>query len=124
MEKALAHVPGVAQGIAPRLRPDGQAVGFRADRDRLDVAGGDFDGIDELVEAPGQPEIFSVGADIAHVRAAAAGNRNIPLDLSRGKIEHRYAALALGLGVAHVSAAIGDIELLAVPAGIDAMRPA
>src|SRR5258708_14004346 len=97
---------------------------FRAHRNRLDVAGCDFDGIDELVEAPGQPEIFSVGADIAHVRAAAAGNGNIPFDLARGKIEHRYAALALGLGVAHMGAAIGDVELLAVPAGIEAMCPA
>ena len=108
---ALTQIAGVAERIAAGLRPDGEAVRLAADLDLVDLAGRGVDAIDLVVEAAAQPEIFAVGADIAHVGAAAAGDRPGLHHLARGELDHRDAALGDALRDHHlVGAAVGDIE--------------
>src|SRR5262249_44443420 len=116
-----AHIARMTQGIAAGLWPDGQAVGLHPDRDAFDRTILRIDRIDDVVEAARQPEIFAVGADIAHIGAATTRDRPVGDDLAAGEIDHRDAALAMRLAMDMVRAAIGDIELGAVTAGIEAM---
>ena len=88
----LAHVAGVAERVAAGLRPDGQAVRLLPDRDFRDCPGRRVDVVDDIVVAPGQPQLFAVGADIAHVGAAAARDRPGFFDRPCGKIDDRDAA--------------------------------
>src|ERR1700680_3711307 len=110
-QKPLTHIPGMAERIAARLRPDGKPVRFGADGNGFHVAARDIDRVDDFVIAARQPEIFSISADISHVGAAAAGNGYIAFDFAGGKVDDRYAALAVRLDIVHMAAAIGDIEL-------------
>jgi seryl-tRNA synthetase len=79
--RCLAHVAGVPERIPPGLRPNGQAVRLRADLDRLHIAVRRVEHVDDVVVAAGQPQLLAVGADVAHVGAAAAGDRPRRLDL-------------------------------------------
>jgi hypothetical protein len=47
----LAHVPGMTEGIAPRLRPDGESVRHAAHRNRLHRAVVGVEGVDGAVIA-------------------------------------------------------------------------
>src|SRR5690242_15330436 len=68
---SLAHVAGVAERIAARLRPDAQTVRPCADRDaRKQPSGSGRDRIHLAVVAAGEPEHPAVRGDAAHVRAA------------------------------------------------------
>src|SRR6185436_10868494 len=62
----LPHVPGVPERVPPRLRPYGEAVRLAADRDRLDLARGRVDHVDDVVVAAGEPQGLAVHADVAH----------------------------------------------------------
>src|SRR5205823_2336566 len=113
----------VAERVAAGLRPDGEAVRLAADLDLVDLAGGRLDAIDHVVEAAREPEIFAVGAGIAHVGAAAARDRPGLHHLGGGEVDHRHAAARDTTADHHlVGAAVGDVELLAVAAGIEAVR--
>src|SRR6185312_10224887 len=116
-----AHDAGMPQRVAARLRPHRQAVRLGTDLDLADLAGGGVDRINHVVEAAGQPQRLAVGADVAHVRAAAAGDRPVRHHLARGEVDHRYAALALARPVDLVRAADGDVELAAVAARVQAV---
>jgi len=50
-----AQVARMPEGIAPRLRPDGEAVGLGFNRDAFDAARCRVDGVDDVVEAAGKP---------------------------------------------------------------------
>src|SRR5438093_574011 len=93
-----------------------------ADPDIGDGAARRVDRIDDIVVAPGQPEQLSVGADIAHVGAAAARYRPIGDDRSGLEIEHRDAAGSTAPAAHAMRAAVGDVELGAVAARIEAVR--
>src|SRR5207245_6734469 len=100
-----------------------QAMRLAADLDLVDLARGGVDAIDLVVEAAAQPQVFTVGADIAHVGTAAVGNRPGRHHLARGELDHRHAASGVAFLDHHlVGAAVGDIEKLAVAAGIEAVR--
>ena len=72
--EVLAHYSSVSKRIAPGLRPDRKAVWFGSDRDRFHGRGRRIDRVDNLVEASGEPQKFTVRTDISHVGAAAPGN--------------------------------------------------
>src|SRR5258708_39182700 len=92
---ALPHIPRMPQRIAPRLRPDREAMRHAADGDRLHRSVRRVDGVDGAVVAGGEPQRLAVSADIAHVRAAAIGDRPVGDDFPAPEIVHRYAAGAL-----------------------------
>src|SRR6185369_13400067 len=118
----LAQVPRVAERVASWLRPDGQPMRLAADGNHLHRAGPCVDRVDDVVVASRKPQRLAVGADVAHVGAAAAWNRPVGFDLAGSEIEDRYAPLAMRSAMDLVGAAIGDVELLPVAAGIEAMR--
>src|SRR5450830_949172 len=112
----------MAQRVAARLWPDGQAVRLLAYFYLRHGTVVRIDAVDHIVEAARQPQILAVGADVAHVGAAAARNRPLRNHFFGGEIDHADAALALALAVDAVRAAVSDIQLLAVAARVQAMR--
>src|SRR3984893_17146475 len=122
MTQTSSHVSGVAERVAARLRPYRQPVRLLAYRNALYRAVRRIDVVDDVVEPAGQPELFSVHADIAHVGAAAAGDRPSVLDLASREIENHDAALAVRLAACRVRAAVGDVQLLAVAARVQSVR--
>src|SRR5690242_18826495 len=90
---ASAHVAGVAEGVRPRLWPHREPVRLAADGDGgEDGAAGRIDGVDDTVVPPTQPKHPAVDADVAHVRAPAAGDRPRGDELLGGEVEHRHRA--------------------------------
>src|SRR5690348_6828233 len=112
----------MAEGIAAGLRPYRQSMRLLAHRGGLYRAAGRVDIVDDIVEPPGQPELLSVDADIAHIGAAAAGDRPDMLDLASREVENRDATLAVRRPARRVRAAVRDIELLAVAARVEPVR--
>src|SRR5450755_195484 len=119
--KDSAQIPGMPQRVAPRLRPDREPVRLAPDLDLVDRAARRVDAIDDVVEAPGQPQVLAVGADVAHVGAAAARDRPVLQHLAAAEIEHRNAARPVALAVDLVTAAVGNVEALAIAARIEAV---
>src|SRR5260370_15724481 len=117
----LAHVSGVAERIAAGLRPHREPVRFLAHRDGLYRAARRVDVVNDIVEPPGQPELLSVDADIAHVGTATAGDRPDVLDLAGREVENRDATLAVRRPARRVRAAVGDIKFLAVAARVQSV---
>src|SRR5262249_31821470 len=70
-----AHVAGVAERVAPGLRPHREAVRLLADGNGHHFAGRRVDHVHDVVVAPGEPQTLAVHADVAHVGAAALGAR-------------------------------------------------
>ncbi len=101
--------------------PDRQAVRHAADGDRLDRAVGGVDRIDRGVVARREPQRGAVGAHIAHVGAAAVGDRPVGDDFAALEVDHRNAAGALADAGKIVRAAVGHIEALSVAARIEAV---
>ena len=96
----LAQDPGVAERVAPGLRPHAQSVRPVADGDRgTEVAGAGVDRVHDRVVAPAQPERVAVGRDTSHV--GARGQRQLPLldHAPRPEADDRDRA---GLAVGHV----------------------
>src|SRR5205823_1854382 len=105
--------PGVAQRVAARLRPDAQPVRLQPDRDLgQQVAVGGGDGVDDVVVAPGHPEHLPVRGQVAHVRAAAAGDPPGGDDLPGREADHGDRAVA----------PVGHVEVAGVAAGVEAVR--
>src|SRR5258708_39547553 len=100
----------MAERIPAWLGPDGQAMWLAADLYLVDGARGRVAAIDDVVEPARQPEIFAVGADIAHVGTAAAGNRPGLHDLAGREVHHRDAALAAAAARHLLGAPTGDLE--------------
>jgi hypothetical protein len=96
-------------------------MGLDADLDGLDGARGGVENVDDVVITGGEPELLAVRADIAHVRAAAAGDGPGDIDLLGGEVQHGDAAGPALLAMDHVRAAVGDVELPAVAAGVEAV---
>src|ERR1017187_7529838 len=71
---------------------DREPVRLSPDLDLVDRTALGIDAIDNIVEAAGEPQVSPVGADIAHVGAAAAGDRPVLNDLAACEIEHPDAA--------------------------------
>src|SRR4051812_19211837 len=70
---ASSHVPRMAERISAWLGPDRETVGLAADGDAVgELARFGVEHINLVVVAAGDPELFSVNADIAHVGTAAA----------------------------------------------------
>src|SRR5678815_1942271 len=101
----------MAERVAARLRPDREAVRLLADLDLVDRALRRLDPVDDVVVAAREPQVFAVGADVAHVGAAAARDRPGLLDLAGGEVDHGDAAWAARLAADLVAAAVGDVEL-------------
>src|SRR5208283_5478369 len=121
-EGRLPHVARVAERIAPRLRPYGEAVRHAADGNRLHRAVVGVEGIDDAVVATREPKPFAVGAQIPHVGASPSRNRPGRDHFAGGEVEHRDAALAVLDPGDVMRAAIGDIELGSIAARIEAVR--
>lgn len=95
---------------------------FQADFDLLlHLARRRIENINNIIEAAGEPEIFSVGADVAHVGAAAAGDGPVRFDFARREVDDGYAAWAAFRSVDFGGTAVGDVEFLAVAARIEAV---
>src|SRR5882724_7874962 len=120
---SLAHISGVAEGVPAGLRPDREAMGLFPDGDLGHLAGRGVEDVDDVVIASGEPELLAVGADIAHVRAPAPGNRPVGLDPARGEVDHGDAALAARRTMHVVRATVGDVELGPVAARVEPVRP-
>ena len=71
----LAHVARVAERVTTGLWLHSQPVRLFADRNGSDCASSRIDVVDDIVTPSRQPQLLAVGADIAHIGAAAAGNR-------------------------------------------------
>src|SRR3954454_20977177 len=119
----LPHVAGVAERVAPGLGPHGESVGLRTDLDLGDVAGRGVDRVDDVVVATAEPQRLAVVAHVAHVGAAPAGDRPGGDDLAGGEVEHRHAAGAVRRTTDVAAATVGDVELGAVSARVEAVRP-
>src|ERR1700730_447182 len=114
MTQTSSHVSGVAERVAARLRPYRQPVRLLAHWNALYPAVRRIDVVDDVVEPAGQPELLSVHADIAHIGAAAAGDRPSGLDLVGRDVDNNDAALAVRRAARRMRAAVGDVQLLAV----------
>src|SRR5207302_11457887 len=108
-----AHIAGVTERIAARLRPHRQSMRLGADAYRPDRSTCGVDGVDDVVVAAGDPQQLAVGADVSHVGAAAARDRPRRLDFAGPEIEHRHASFALRRSVDLVRTAVVTAELLA-----------
>src|SRR4051812_46560449 len=101
---------------------------FRSDLDLLDRAGGRVEGINLAIEAAGQPELFSIGADIAHVGAAAAGDRPLRDHRAGCEVDDGYTTRPMRAGPVHLArATVGYEKPGSIPAdgktvGADAGR--
>src|SRR3972149_6671354 len=103
---ALAHVPGVTERVAARLGPDGEPVRLLAHRDGPDLAWRGVDGVDDVVVTAREPQHLAVGAQVAHVGAAAAGNGPRCYDPVRDEVDDGHAPLAVR-GAGHGGGAAG-----------------
>src|SRR3990172_2704783 len=121
--RALAHVPGVTERVAARLGPDGEPVRLLAHRDGPDLACRGVDGVDDVLVTPKKPQHLAVGAQVAHVGAAAAGNGPRCDDSVRDEVDDGHAPLAVR-GAVHVrGAAVGGVQLRRVPTRVEPVRP-
>src|SRR5271166_2428212 len=118
----LAHVARMPERVAPGLRPDGEPVRLAADGNGLDQAVVGVEGVDDAVIAAREPQPFAVGGEVAHVRAAAAGNRPVGDDLTCRKVDHRHASRTPSRAAQAVGSAIGDVELGSVATRIEPVR--
>src|SRR3989441_3163668 len=83
---ASSHVPGMPQGIAPRLRPYAQAMRLATDLDAVhEAAGPRVEDVHLAVVAPRQPQLPAVGGHVPHVGTPATRHR--PRDDDRSE-EH------------------------------------
>src|SRR5690349_14403167 len=114
----LPHVAGVAERVASGLRPHGETVRLVARRNRLhDFARAGVDHVDDAIVASGEPQMFAVDTDVAHVGAARAGQLPRRHDLARGEVQHRNAALADTLFAADLrKPAVRHVELRGITA--------
>src|SRR5215469_13228224 len=76
----LAHVACMAERITAGLWPHSQPMRFRAYRNGFDRASRRINVVRDIVPPSRQPYLLAVGADIAHVGTAAAGDRPGTLD--------------------------------------------
>src|SRR4029077_2841261 len=119
---ASAHVAGVAERVASGLRPNRKDGRLLADRYRLQRAPRRVEHVDDVVVASRKPELRAVGADVAHVGAPAAGDGPRDVDLARGEIDDRHAALPVRGPVDPVRSAVGYVELPAIATRIQSVR--
>src|SRR3989344_1289909 len=123
IEFFLAQIPGVAERVTSRLGPDREAMRFLAHRNALHCARRRVDRVGDIVEAPGEPEIFPVRAHITHVGAAAARDWPRGFDLARGEVDDRHTALAAWRPNDLMGTAVGGVQLFAITARIKPVRP-
>lgn len=109
--RRLAHVAGVTEGVPSRLRPYRQPVRFVSHRQRPDLSSVRADPINDIIKSAGHPENAPIGADVAHIGAAAARNGPFRLNGARSEIDHAYAARSVRMPMHSVCATVGDIEL-------------
>src|SRR5262249_49162454 len=119
-----AHHSGVPKRIASGLGPDCKAVRLDPNRNGFHAPAGCIDGVDNSVEPAGNPKELPVSADVPHVGAAAAGNGPVCFDSTLGEIDHGHAARSMTSRFSHMTAAVGDVELLAIATRIEAMSAA
>src|SRR2546425_270201 len=113
--RLLPENAGVPERVAPGLRPDAQAVralSHRNLREQLPVAR--VDRVDDSAPPPGQPEHASVGRDVSHVGAAAAGDQPLLDDAARAEADDGDAPLG----------AIRGVEIAPVATGVQTVRAA
>ena len=83
-----AQVSSVTKRITAGLGPDCEAVRFFGDGNALHFARCRVDGIDDVIEAAGQPQRLSIDADVTHVGTAATGHGPRLDDLAGGKVDN------------------------------------
>src|ERR1700712_1709490 len=114
----------MALRIASGLRPDRQPMGLDADGYLSNGAGRGIEIVDLAIEAAGQPQLFAIGADIAHVGAAAAGYRPSRNDGAGCEIDDRDASRSLGAGTIHpLRSTVRHVELGSIAADGKAVGP-
>src|SRR5689334_21268573 len=123
MTLLLAHVPRMTERVSARLRPDCKTVRFFSDRDGLRLARGGVECVHDVVVAPREPQPLAVGAHVAHVGASAARHRPRGDHLARREVDDGHAPRPAFPAVDFVRAAIRDVQVLAVAARIQAVRP-
>src|SRR5262245_688111 len=115
------HVAGVAERIASWLWPHRETVRLLADWNRDDLARGGVDDVHGVIIASREPETLAIGADVAHVGAAALRDGPRRYNLARREVDHRDAAGAARLAADPGRAAVGHIELRSVTTGIESV---
>src|SRR6266480_5497524 len=105
-----AQISRVTERVASRLRPDGETVGLGFHSNTFDGSVRRVDDINGVVVAAGEPKLFAVDADIAHIRAAAAGNRPSRFYFAGCEVDHADAAFAFRWAIDAGDAAIGDVK--------------
>src|SRR5215475_12590453 len=108
----------MSEGISSRLRPDSEAMGLGLNWNAFHISARRVDDVDRIVVATGEPELFAVDADVAHVRTATARDGPSGLDFTRGKVNDADTAFAFRRAVDSGDAAVGNIQLGAVAARV------
>src|SRR5215469_14239535 len=111
----------MAERITTGLWPHSQPVRLFADRNGSDCASSRIDVVDDIVPPSRQPQLLAVGADIAHVWAAAAGDLPDTRDFISCQINDGDAAVAVRCAPRGMRAAVGNIESHAIAARIKPM---
>ena len=112
----------MTERVAARLRPDCETVRLLPHGNLRHLSGRGIEDVDDVVITSGEPELLAIGADVAHVRASATGNRPIGLNPARSEIDDGDATLAARRAVHMIRAAVGDVELSPVPARVETVR--
>ncbi len=92
---ASSHVSRMTEGVASRLRPHANPVGFVPDGDGVHPACPGVEDVDDIVIAATEPQLLSVGGDVAHVRATAAGNPPGRLDSLCSEVHDAHTSLPI-----------------------------
>src|SRR5215468_11046484 len=111
------------EGIAAGLRPHCETVGLFLYRNTFHCSRGGIDDVNHIIVATRQPKHFSIDADIAHIRATAAGDGPVGYDFAAREVDDRDTAFPLGRPVYASDPSVGHIELRAVSAWIEPVGP-
>src|SRR2546425_9493522 len=110
--------------IAPRLRPDAQAMRLATDLDAVrEPAGPRVEDVDFAVVAPRQPQLPAVGGHVPHVGTPAPRHGPRDDDALRDRIEDRDRPRSAAPARRRVPAAVRGIHATAVAAPGAAVGP-
>src|SRR5262245_21477599 len=118
-----AQVAGMPEGIAAGLRPHCETVGLFLYRDTFHRSRGGIYDVNHIIVATRQPKHFSIDANIAHIRATAAGDGPVGYDFASRKVDDGDTALPFGGPIHARNASVGHVELRAVSAWIEPVGP-
>src|SRR4030088_2414260 len=112
----------MSQRVPTRLWPHRETVRLASDGNSMGkFSGRRVEHVDLVVVAPRYPKLLSIRGDVTHVGASTAGNRPGCHDAVGSRIEHADRAGSVTAARDRIPAAVGHVEVLAVPARINSV---